>query len=88
MPRRNAPGNTPVDALINKYFHSFNDSGDISWQGQVISKLSDDYYLVQLFDWVMGAESNMHVVCLSDMLKWNIYHTDDDMRSFAERRSR
>jgi hypothetical protein len=67
--------------LEKKFFHSFHD-GKINLQGQIISELNDNYFLIQLFEWVLGAESTKRIVHIDVMVDWNIYDTDKEMNDY------
>lgn len=46
------------DPLVGKYFHSVKEDREtIVWQGEITARIGDNY-LLQLFEWFMGAESN------------------------------
>lgn len=65
--------------LERKWFHSFNDSGNIHWQGQVLGHVQDGFYLVQLYEWMAGGPSNCEMVHFSRMVGWMFYCTDEEM---------
>jgi hypothetical protein len=66
-------------ALEKKFFHSFSD-GEIIWQGKILSSLENNYFLIQLFEWISGEESIKKIVHIETMREWNIYDTDKEMR--------
>ena len=73
--------------LVGAFFHSFNEDGKtVAWQGQVISKVTDEIYLVLLFDWLVGQESIAKLVRLRDMLGWQFYRTNTDMNFWYQYR--
>lgn len=86
------PVQSPVpesdDPVIGRFFHSFSDTGEIQWQGQVTARINQSHYLVQLFEWVIGADSTERIVGVDQMTGWTIYRTDEDMRDAYERASR
>ena len=65
-------------ALEGKFFHSFKD-GHVVWQGYVISEPTDGYFLVQLFEWVIGEPSTQKLVRIDTMLDWDFYDTAEEM---------
>jgi len=68
--------------LVGKYFHSVKDDREtIVWQGQITGEVSPGIYLVQLFEWVMGMESNQQIVPAADMIHWKIYDSQDEMNA-------
>jgi hypothetical protein len=70
--------------LIGRSFHSFNDNGDLSWQGRVESKVDEGVYLVQLYDWIDGGESNLRLVKILAMVDWYFYQDDEQMKHFQQ----
>src|SRR5579872_2869454 len=76
------------DPLVGKWFHEIKkENGDegIGWQGHILGKVESegtDFYLVQLFDWIVGNESNQFLVPLKDMLQWRFYNTSDEMNYY------
>jgi hypothetical protein len=71
------------DCLVGRFFHSI-DGGKISWQGVVIGRISDERYLVQLFEWAMGEPSVQRIVSASEMSPWLFYSDADEMRHSYE----
>lgn len=76
-------------SLVGKFFHTFKDS-KVQWQGYVISEPRDGFFLVQLFDWLMGEPSCQKLVRIEEMLSWDFYDTAEEMndtyqRKYAER---
>jgi len=47
--------------LVGRYFHIFGDDGNVSRQGRVIDQIDPTHYLVQFYEWAMGA-GTIHVV--------------------------
>lgn len=75
------------NALIGKYFHTFK-GDELRWQGQVSAELGEGYFLVQLFDWLVGQPNNMKVVHLGNMTGWNFYDDADYWRQKGDEASR
>lgn len=73
---------------IGKWFHSWSRTGEIEWQGQVLERLDDGRYLVQLYEWVLGEESTQEVVYWQRMSKWSFYETNARMRRAYDRYAR
>jgi hypothetical protein len=76
------------DPLIGKWFHSRKQSGVIEWQGTFVARVNDDHYLVQLFDWLIGAPSSMRVASISAMASWSVYDDDEEMKIAYENEPR
>ena len=75
----------PAPSLVGMFFHSLDQDNRVQWQGQVHSQVADGFYLLRLFDWIVGAD-NLHLklVSLQDMLGWQFYESAEDMRDWYE----
>ena len=67
-----------------QWFHSFNDLNEIEWQGQVLSSVGGDMFLVQLYEWFVGSPSVKKLVSSSQMAGWSFYDAAEDMRKRYE----
>ena len=76
--------NMSTKALEKLWFHSKGEDGSIHWQGQVLEKVNDDVYLVQLYDWMLGQSGCMKLVLIKDMSGWDFYQSSDHMREASE----
>lgn len=76
---------TMKQELVGCYFHSLNEDGTASWQGQVQSSPEPGVYLVQLYEWGFGRPSVMRLVRIEDMIGWNFYATAEDWTDYYER---
>jgi len=68
-----------ADCVVGRFFHGTKE-GKVCWQGRVIGRLSDDRYLVQLFEWAMGEASVQRIVTLSEMSPCFFYSDADEMK--------
>ena len=59
---------------VGNYFHSFNDTGEIEWQGQILDEENGEY-LVQLFEWICGEPGDQEVVPVSQTKSWRFYRS-------------
>jgi hypothetical protein len=50
---------------------------ELQWQGQIISKVSEGVFLVQLHEWTTGESSSQVLFSMADMF----YDTAEDWRS-------
>lgn len=75
---------TKPNDLVGRWFLQFKES-ELGWQGQILSMPSSEVYLVQLYSWLDGEPSQQRFVKFADMLEWQFYATDDEMRDAAER---
>ena len=72
------------DCLIGRFFHSIDAGGNLCWQGEVIGRVSEEHYLVQLFDTAMGEPSAQRIIALSEMSPWLFYSNADEMNHSHE----
>ena len=75
--------NKDEDPLVGKFFHSVR-HGKLHWQGQILARIPrTNFYLVQLFEWMLGGPSDQRVVRVSLMAsefnQWIFYETNGDM---------
>ncbi|MCX7110700.1 MAG: hypothetical protein NTX45_11350 [Proteobacteria bacterium] len=68
-----------IDCLAGHFFHSI-ENGKVCWQGFVIGHVFEQYYLVQLFEWVMGEHSVQKMVSIAEMSPWLFYSDADEMK--------
>jgi hypothetical protein len=69
-----------ADSLVSKWFHSKDEAQRIKWQGQILSKVTDGIYVVQLYSWLDGLPSCQKLVSVKDMLDWSFFENDEQMR--------
>ena len=46
------------DGIVGYFLHTFHENGDINWQGRVVDREGPDHFLVQLYSWLSGFETN------------------------------
>lgn len=79
-------------SLIGKFFHTWRDLQDedydivrngraVSWQGQVIDQVGAQQFLIQLYSWWDGGESDQRIADISDMTEWTFYSNSLEMRT-------
>ena len=68
-----------MNDLKGHFFHSYNKDDLVEWQGKVISSPEPGIYLVQLYEWIVGAESCRKLVNIQDMIQWKFYETAEEM---------
>ena len=66
--------------FIGKFFFSFKND-ELQWQGQIISKVSEGVFLVQLHQWTTGETSGQFLVPVPDVMSWKFFDTASDWRS-------
>lgn len=64
--------------LVGQYFHKI-ENEKLTWQGLVIGKPEAGFYLVQLFEWLMGEPSIQRIVEIKEMSEWFFYDSADQM---------
>lgn len=77
-PQDNVQTFSAGDPLIGKFFHTTL-NGRINHQGQIMNKLGDGHYLVDLFSFITGEYSCQRVCAASEMKDWLIYKTQAEM---------
>lgn len=88
-----APEPAQPDALVGKWFHSFQKADEddcqiVRWQGEIVATPAPGIYLVQTYDWFVGTPHSTLLVPLDQMLDegWVFYHDNEDMRDCYEHR--
>ena len=81
--------NFKVQKLVGQYFHSYEFSKttnqlEIENQGCVEGKVTDEYYICQLFSFIDGSETNSKLVHIKDMKDWKFYKTNTLMNKKYE----
>jgi len=81
--------------LLGKFFHIFKD-GKPNWQGQVTGQIDETHYLCQLYDFIMGDPSTIHIFTIDQMtssvdvmrgdLAFQFYMNDEHWRQWYEDR--
>jgi hypothetical protein len=67
------------DPLVGKYFHSVKEDREtIQWQGQITHRVGENY-LLQLFEWLTGCDSNQLLFPAAEMTHWSIYDSAEEM---------
>lgn len=82
-PRLNGKARPAKNPLIGQFFHSLK-SGQICWQGRVISEPMPGVFLVQLYEWAFGEPNVRRMVKAGDMVDWLFYPTAEDWNYSAE----
>lgn len=70
--------------LVGCCFHSIEDGLFIGWQGRILSSPKEDYYLIQLYDWLNGGPDIRKIVNFDQMKDWLFYKNEEEMRFSAE----
>jgi len=70
-------------SLVGMYYH-IPDGDNLNEQGKIVRQITDEIFLVQTFDFVMGDPSFMHLSTLYDMLTWKIFEYADDWLAAAD----
>jgi predicted GIY-YIG superfamily endonuclease len=78
--------------LVGKFFHTWRDSNPdddyfsivrngrtVLWQGQIVEQVGAHQFLIQLFSWMDGTESNKQIAVLADMSDWTFYQNNIEM---------
>lgn len=89
---RDCAGSIKMDAprgIVGRWFHSLEWNEDeqrkvVTWQGQIVDRDPDGFYIAQLYSWWDGSESNQVIVPRDRITDWLFYETDEDMRWSAD----
>ena len=81
---RTKPQTDPTK-LEGKFFHTFEDD-KWKWQGCVLSQPAEGYFLVQLFEAVLGEPSSRKVIHIGEMTDWTFYRSEEEWREEGYRR--
>lgn len=66
--------------LVGRGFHSVNEDGEIRNQGVVVEKIESGWYLVRLFDWLLGQPCSERLVNFAEMKSFIFYENCEQMR--------
>ena len=67
--------------LLGQFFHSIGkENGQVEWQGVVIGNPEPGWYLLQLFEWLMGEPNVRRLVRIEDMGNWLFYENAEAMQ--------
>ena len=73
--------NVRSNDLLGQFFHSIGkDTGKIEWQGFIIGNPEPGWYLVQLFEWLIGEPNLRRLVRIEDMEHWLFYEDAEAMK--------
>ncbi|RVI58519.1 HNH endonuclease [Sinorhizobium meliloti] len=64
--------------LVGLYGHTRDDDGAINWQFEVMGKITEDTYTIQLFSWLDGGPTDVKMVSLEVLRGCSLYSTKDD----------
>lgn len=64
------------DVLVGLFFVTYDSEKNKDLQGQILSKLENNVYLVQLYEWITGYASTMRLLPLDKLLNANFYKTE------------
>jgi hypothetical protein len=69
-----------LKGIVGMFFHSFDDSGKIKYQGVVTKDLENGSFMVLFFSWLDGSPTNQEITSFETMKDWHFYQTDKEMR--------
>lgn len=75
---------TPKDPLVGQYFHEINSQGLLGWQGKIVSSPIPGFYLIAVFDWLVGGHSFNKLIKAENMTTWYFYDTAEEMQHSFE----
>jgi len=68
------------NVLVGLWFLTHDSEGNKEFQGQILSKLENNIYLVQLYDWLLGQASTMRLFSLDRLLNADFYSTVENLK--------
>ena len=68
------------NVLVGLWFLTHDSEGNKEFQGQILSKLENNIYLVYLYDWLLGQASTMRLFPLDRLLNADFYSTEEDLK--------
>jgi hypothetical protein len=69
------PRNTNETGLVGLFGHTRNDDGSINWQFEIVGKINDDAYTVQLFSWLDGRPTDVKIFTTLQITSHSLYST-------------
>ena len=71
--------------LIGLYFLTFTQppKNVLNWQGRVLSEPNSGWFLVQLYDWILGEAGDIRLVRIEEMAAWYFFESIEDWREQA-----
>jgi len=64
--------------MTGRFFLTFDDEGQLLWQGQIIEHLQSGYFLCQLSGALFGEATHCVIRHLSQMNDWRFYDGEDE----------
>ncbi|MGG7534660.1 HNH endonuclease [Rhizobium sp. 12,4] len=62
-------------ALVGLFGHTRNDDGTINWQFEIVGKVGDDAYAIQLFSWLDGRPTDVKIFTVRQISACSLYNT-------------
>jgi hypothetical protein len=69
------------DGVVGYFLHTFHENGDINWQGRIVDREGDNHFLVQLYSWLSGFETNCTLISkdvIADYRKCCLYKDPEE----------
>ena len=80
MSKNNLKQRNECIPLLGQFFHSIGkDHGKVEWQGVIIGNPEPGWYLLQLFEWMLGEQNVRRLVRIEDMEHWLFYENAEAM---------
>jgi len=72
--------------LLGFFGHSYNDDGALEWQFRVIRTVGQGSYAIQLFEWIVGAPSEIVILTEKELStpKYKLYPDEDAWRHASD----
>jgi hypothetical protein len=72
--------------LVGKFFHSFNNDEfkTVCWQGKITTYLGDNWYMINIYEWITGIDYTTKIINLFDMKDFEFYENKKEMADIYE----
>lgn len=77
-----------TDGMVGWFVHTYDSDGTLHYQGEVAFQVTDDSYMIQWFEFLMGEPSDCTIHHVSEMGHWKFYPKLEWWKEAYERYSR
>lgn len=85
-----APDMTRKPGLVGRYVHKWEETGGITWQGEVVSQLTPTAWLIEWFSWMDGSALPQTICTIEELSTkfpdgssvFRFYSTGEEMRDY------
>jgi hypothetical protein len=70
-----------AETLVGHYFHVLDDRKCVQLMGQIVIEVTPEVYIVEYYDWIVGAPWDRELKTLSEMKGWRLYDSAEWMQN-------